>query len=150
MSNKTQLQTNNAALDSYIARINAAKDVAASLPEADSGGGGGGIETCTVVIRINFDFLDPSIYYITQNQSGEVEIKSDYNFYHPNGDSSVMEYTAENVCCNSMMVLFESGWMLPINYTINGTASMFEHASGQSIILSPSVSNENCVITIHD
>lgn len=34
MSNKTQLQTNNASLDGYIARVNAAKDVAANLPEA--------------------------------------------------------------------------------------------------------------------
>lgn len=39
MSNKTQLQTNNTALDGYIARINAAKEVAASLPDAGSGGG---------------------------------------------------------------------------------------------------------------
>lgn len=34
MSNKTQLQENNTALDGYIARINAAKEVAAGLPEA--------------------------------------------------------------------------------------------------------------------
>ena len=36
MSNKTQLQTNNTTLDEYIARINSAKEVAASLPEAGS------------------------------------------------------------------------------------------------------------------
>jgi hypothetical protein len=47
MSNKTQLQTNNTALDGYIARINAAKEVAASLPEA----GGGSIETSIVTIN---------------------------------------------------------------------------------------------------
>jgi hypothetical protein len=41
MSNKTQLQTNNTALDGYIARINAAKDIAASLPEAGGGSGCG-------------------------------------------------------------------------------------------------------------
>lgn len=45
MSNKTQLQTNNASLDDYIARINAAKDVAATLPEA--GGGGTTVEAFT-------------------------------------------------------------------------------------------------------
>lgn len=49
MSNKTQLQTNNTTLDGYIARINAAKDVAAELPEAGSGGGGS-VEACTVEI----------------------------------------------------------------------------------------------------
>lgn len=39
MSNKTQLQTNNTALDALITRVNAAKDVAASLPEASGGAG---------------------------------------------------------------------------------------------------------------
>lgn len=47
MSNKTQLQTNNTALDALITRVNAAKDVAASLPDA-GGGSGGNVETCTV------------------------------------------------------------------------------------------------------
>lgn len=37
MSNKTQLQTNNTNLDSLITRVNAAKDVAAALPEAGGG-----------------------------------------------------------------------------------------------------------------
>ena len=50
MSNKTQLQTNNTALDGYIARINAAKDVAARLPEA-GGSGGGSVETCTLTVN---------------------------------------------------------------------------------------------------
>ena len=36
MSNKTQLQTNNTKLDALITRVNSAKDVAASLPEASS------------------------------------------------------------------------------------------------------------------
>lgn len=40
MSNKTQLQTNNTALDALITRVNVAKDIAASLPEAGSGSGG--------------------------------------------------------------------------------------------------------------
>ena len=35
MSNKIQLQTNNIALDGYIDRINAAKQVAATLPESE-------------------------------------------------------------------------------------------------------------------
>lgn len=43
MSNKTQLQTNNVNLDALITRVNAAKDTAASLPEA-----GGSVETCTI------------------------------------------------------------------------------------------------------
>lgn len=42
MSNKTQLQTNNTDLDALIARVNAAKDTASSLPDAGSGGGSSG------------------------------------------------------------------------------------------------------------
>ena len=49
MSNKTQLQTNNTVLDGYIARINAAKDLAASLPEA-SGGSEANFETSVVTL----------------------------------------------------------------------------------------------------
>lgn len=53
MSNKTQLQTNNTALDGYITRINAAKEVAAGLPEAGGGGSdGGSVETIDVTIKI--------------------------------------------------------------------------------------------------
>lgn len=48
MSNKTQLQTNNTALDGYIARINAAKDVAAGLPEAGGGGSGDSVNVISV------------------------------------------------------------------------------------------------------
>ena len=49
MSNKTQLQTNNTTLDSLISRVNAAKDVAASLPEAGSSSGGVELCYCTIV-----------------------------------------------------------------------------------------------------
>ena len=38
-NNKTQLQTNNTALDALITRVNDAKDIAASLPEVDGSGG---------------------------------------------------------------------------------------------------------------
>ena len=56
MSNKTQLQTNNTNLDALITRVNAAKETAASLPDAGSGGSGGGsVETCTVTMVNNTD-----------------------------------------------------------------------------------------------
>lgn len=63
MSNKTQLQTNNTALDALITRVNAAKDVAASLPEAGGGSGGTNLETITII----YDKLpDPGsmVYYL--------------------------------------------------------------------------------------
>lgn len=56
MSNKIQLQTNNAQLDDIIARVNAAKDTAASLPEA--GGGAPVIEK-----DVNFYDYDGTLLY---------------------------------------------------------------------------------------
>lgn len=72
MSNKTQLQTNNADLQSLIDRINAAKDTAASLPEA---GGGDSLETCTVSLGIEGPTMtDSLVYYINENQELATEI----------------------------------------------------------------------------
>jgi hypothetical protein len=72
MSNKTQLQTNNTALDGYIARINAAKEVAASLPEAGGSGGGGSIETCTVTINGDGPLFGNEIIYYS-NGTGALQ-----------------------------------------------------------------------------
>lgn len=65
MSNKTQLQTNNTALDGYITRINAAKEVAAGLPEA-GGGGGGSLETYSG--KISYELI-PSPLTVTYTDS---------------------------------------------------------------------------------
>ena len=66
MSNKIQLQTNNADLQSLIDRVNAAKDIAASLPEA---GGGGSLETCTVSLGMDGPTANDSlVYYTNENQ----------------------------------------------------------------------------------
>ena len=51
MSNKTQLQTNNTKLDALITRVNAAKDTAASLPEA--GGSSDSFPTCKIKFTEN-------------------------------------------------------------------------------------------------
>lgn len=72
MTNKTQLQTNNTNLDSLISKINAAKNVAASLPEAGSGGGGS-IELCTVTITMDGPPTDEIIYY-TNGSSGLMQV----------------------------------------------------------------------------
>lgn len=74
MSNKTQLQTNNTALDTLITRVNAAKDVAASLPEA---GGSGGIEVCTMTIEMMDNPQDPETYGVAglefTDEKGEIK-----------------------------------------------------------------------------
>ena len=66
MSNKTQLQTNNASLEECIARINAAKEVAAELPEA-GGGGSASYEVWNGVIYGAMGLgmgSDHTVYYI--------------------------------------------------------------------------------------
>ena len=68
MSNKIQLQTNNASLDGYIARINAAKEVAAGLPAA--GGGGASVEVWTGTVYGSSglgDMPDNYVYYTDEN-----------------------------------------------------------------------------------
>lgn len=62
MSNKTQLQANNLMLNTFINRINAAKDVAASLPEA-----GSGLETC----QVNIADGNATVYYIDATGSSQ-------------------------------------------------------------------------------
>ena len=58
MSNKTQLQTNNTNLDALITRVTAAKDTAASLPEA----GGGGSDTIDTSMEDGLVTREVSIY----------------------------------------------------------------------------------------
>lgn len=69
MSNKQQLQTNNIKLDALIERVNAAKDTAASLPEAGGSGGTGSIETCVVTFTSNAPPMEFPTYYYTDGAS---------------------------------------------------------------------------------
>jgi hypothetical protein len=61
MSNKTQLQTNNNALEALITRVNAAKDTAASLPEA------GGIELKMVEVTHGHMSMTGYLYYFNSS-----------------------------------------------------------------------------------
>jgi hypothetical protein len=70
MSNKTQLEANNVALDGYIARINAAKEIAAGLPEA-GGSGGGSVETCTGTIKSSGLPNTNSVWFLNANLQPE-------------------------------------------------------------------------------
>ena len=66
MSNKTQLQANNLMLNTFVRRINAAKDVAASLPEAGSGGSVdpiSGMRIVTIPSSTNVYSIEPNVYY---------------------------------------------------------------------------------------
>ena len=100
MSNKTQLQINNTSLDSYIDRVNAAKDIAASLPEA------GVTEPVIVPLEVTKNGVYTTGYFeldgynpVTVNvpipdgyivPSGELEVTE-------NGTHDVTQYASVNV-----------------------------------------------------
>lgn len=127
MSNKTQLQTNNTNLDALITRVNAAKDVATSLPEAGSGGenldaviaeqqalintlsavldnkaAGGGGGTCTVTIRTTRRG-SVSELISTCAHTSLVDGALTYNFLDDYTLRSSV--TFENVVCGSIMAI---------------------------------------------
>jgi hypothetical protein len=118
MSNKTQLQTNNTKLDALITRVNTAKDTAASLPEAGSGGGGS-IETCTVTVMRDESYAILGV---------RVENSIPVPFY---SEDTPNTRTWETVC--ESVVVVSSPWSLGydcsnatfignmLDYTSNGT-----------------------------
>lgn len=89
MSNKSQLQTNNTNLDALISRVNAAKNTAASLPEA----GGGGVPT-TYTLHGSY-LLKKEAVYDGSNFTEPLEL----TFVNESGyvDDSVSAYYREGV-----------------------------------------------------
>ena len=91
MSNKTQLQTNNTILDALITRVNAAKDTAASLPEA----GGGSIATISVIVSGGFLRV-----YATTCTDGEISYSE-----HKRSSSEDIDVSITNVVSGSSLVV---------------------------------------------
>jgi hypothetical protein len=96
MSNKTQLQTNNANLQSFIDRVNAAKDIAASLPDAGTGGGGSidpisGMPIVRIPGGTSSLEMQPNTYYILEQP---VSLSLNISFASGTTDT-VSEYVAE-------------------------------------------------------
>lgn len=97
MSNKIQLQTNNTALDALITRVNVAKNIAASLPEAGGGSGGeASLETCTVTISGSQSLH--SIFYYTAVENGIITVK--------NATATSLPVTLSSCLCNSMLSMY--------------------------------------------
>lgn len=118
MSNKTQLQTNNTALDALITRVSAAKDTAASLPEA-GGSGGGGIETCTVQVGTS-PYPSLCIGATILNDTGNIS-----TYCTTNGSSD----TIQNVICGSVIYVYDqAGKTTSATY---GVKSLSNISSGQ-------------------
>jgi hypothetical protein len=155
MSNKTQLQTNNTNLDALISRVNAAKDTAASLPEAGSGGSGGGsIETCTITFD-NISWGCPIV--IVSAMVVENGIYQTYTNFSDTGNQ-LYTITIPNVVCGSEIGLgscFDVGYGNAPYIEISGTASFnsWNHLHGVNTkfmtmtFTAPSVPNENCTIS---
>ena len=117
MANKTQLQTNNANLDALITRVNAAKNVAASLPSA-GGGAAGGLQTCTVQIKCSQEYFDNSgdqeanfsVIYLTVEDNNSI-IKCTLPYDESNQITSPNDFAIiENVVCNSIIQIIDMGW----------------------------------------
>lgn len=74
--NKTQLQTNNTALASLTDRVLAAKEVAAALPDAGSGGSGGIVEAegnCTYTYEAMFEPGVNAFFFTCQDMPVNIE-----------------------------------------------------------------------------
>jgi hypothetical protein len=93
MSNKTQLQNNNTALDGYIARINASKEVAAGLPEAGGGGGSASYDTCT--LQINNPSGCPYQLAYTSVENGKIVAK----YSNSDTPTSIICLCGSTLCC---------------------------------------------------
>lgn len=120
MSNKTQLQTNNTALDGYIARINAVKEVAAGLPEAggSGGSGGGSVETTTVTINSTANRV-----YLTVYENGEITAKT--------GLVGILGNTLTNVVRGSIMVVRSQSGAVSVQNATQINALTFTTESGE-------------------
>jgi hypothetical protein len=95
MSNKSRLQTNNENLQSLIDKAN-------QLP--DAGGGGGGIETCTVII--SFTYGDPTDVWISGTQLIDGNI-SPFTFidYGDEPESFSSPLTISNIVKNTLLII---------------------------------------------
>jgi hypothetical protein len=135
MSNKTQLQTNNTALDALITRVNAAKEVAASLPEA---GSGGDVETCTVTL--NYQRLSlGAVVYTTPDGAG---------YMNSFNNSTTGSLTIENIVKNSAFVVFAI-CALPYINTTEGISS-FGYPATTHKIFTFNVTNDGTIILRDD
>ena len=142
MSNKIQLQTNDTVLDSLISIVNAAKDLAVSLPEA--GGGSGGISTCNVTISITSQMIDPvmNCAVVINDEITSVDKSFTSTAYN------IMSINIENVVCGGLILIRD--YLLPTtNYSVNGTAKIVQVDNESYHIIAPIVNGENCSINFN-
>lgn len=127
MSNKTQLQTNNTALASLTDRVLAAKDTAAALPDAGSGGGSS-VETCTVSVGTKSSLIArPSWSFLVYENNA-------LSVYHPSLNMLTMvdQIVVENVVCGSF--IYTDGFSNSPVANVTQNVTVIDDNSGSSTI----------------
>lgn len=152
MSNKTQLQTNNSTLDALITRVNAAKETAASLPEA-GGSGGGSVETCAVTIT-NYSNEDFNAIITTVIENGQ---EVPYVLVRNNGDALSNSQTINNLKCGAIIIIvYDVTWshsssVIPLTEVDCGAnfisiSKLNNYGEYVYVFTAPTVANSNSTI----
>lgn len=122
MSNKTQLQSNNALLSQNNTDLQALINTANALP--DAGGGGASIETCTVTITTDIAVL---AYGVTRYVDGVLVCESDTGY-------GEQEFAFDDVVKGSCLSVVFSGLHLSEIVVTNCTAEHFSIANVDSVV----------------
>lgn len=162
MSNKTQLQTNNTNLQSFIDRVNAAKDTAASLPEAGGGSDSGGSAELTIKLNSNLSLDDRCFYDIYFKCAAPDASGAEMSGYSMvTTDFMVLNSFEEtfSVKPNSMFTIimvadeeWESKFYMSSTYTINGERYPDDYHSAYYTYFDASITppvNSTGVLTIN-
>lgn len=126
MSYNTELQSNNAELQEILDAVN-------DLP--DAGGGGGGVETCTIILRPDSDAALYIYGYTHTLNDGSISASLiDYG----TGVSNT-EITLNNVVCGSLVMLAWDGISRNISTSISvewlGTFERFKAPSTNGVLI---------------
>lgn len=172
MSNKTQLQTNNTSLEALITRVNAAKDTAASLPEAgstedlnsiitelenkvatlntalDDKASGGSFKTCTVTVNVTGD-APPNIAYVAATTVENGSLGS-YHYHYTSAGGSLYTKTIENILCGATIGLhLQDSLAFPTFSYVNG-GEVTDFDGKHFTFKAPLEAGVNCIITIYN
>ena len=144
MSNKTQIQTNNTNLDALITRVNAAKNTAASLPDAGGGSGGGSVPTYTLTIESDNGIY--SGYACTVFRDGAIAAENTLQVF---SDAYTTPHTIENVVCNSLIAISPS-YDIPGFSITNGSLSVPTGTSAIRLYTISATDGSNVTLRIYD
>lgn len=138
MSNKTQLQTNNAKLEALITEL-----------QGKAAGGGSSVETCTVEIVIPKYSEIRAIHYVAFRNGETVSVVDDTDYL------TAQTVTIENVVCRSTLVLMytlygqSSSWYDYVVSVSGGNKCLEEPGIYSSVYITAS-NNETATIVLNN